>query len=519
MRLTFSVPVAGRAVALACVVALCGVVAGPAEAWGSPSPSTTAAPPTSTTSAAKTTTTTTPNNPSGVPKVPVGGPPTTTVPPKKGAQPGPPPPPPNPGPILTAVHTDLSQLQAISDYQQARTTVAAKQRGVNAAELVFFFDQKALDQARASDQKAEEVAQTAAQRLQQLAIAAYIGLGYTTPAAGPQTLPGGFVGTVSTPGGLTATQANEAEVMLRLVGDQERADVVNSEHQVKLAGKVTARAEKILQGAAHLVTGAQAALVSSQRNLSMITEAATTPGLAATMAIPGPLDGAGSDASPTGSSTTTGSPAATQLPGAVNAAVSLPASPSPSILGPAAMTGPELAAWFASTGHKANTTVPMPQLAAAYQAAGTATGVRDDLAFAQSIVETGYFSFPSYGQLTANDNNFAGIGACDSCATGWKFPTAADGVGAQLELLESYASTKPVKTPLLPGNVSVGGCCQTWVQLAGVWASSLIYGISIMTVYNQMLTWVIPKRLVAAGLEKPPPAAAAPAPKGSGAGR
>ena len=175
------------------------------------------------------------------------------------------------------------------------------------------------------------------------------------------------------------------------------------------------------------------------------------------------------------------------------------------------MTGAELAAWFASTGHKANTTVPMVQLAADYQAAGKATGVRDDLAFAQSIVETGYFSFPSYGQLTAKDNNFAGIGACDSCATGWSFSSAANGVGAQLELLEAYASTKPVKTPLLPGNVGVGGCCQTWVQLAGVWASSIVYGISILTIYNQMLSWIIPKRLIAAGLEKAP-AAAAPAP-------
>ncbi len=507
-------PVAGRAVALACVVALCGVVAGPGEAWGSTSPSTTsttvAPSTTSTTKPGKTTTTTT--APPGVPKVPVGGPPTTTVPPKKGAKPAPPPPPPNPGPILTAVHTDLSQLQAISDYQQARAAVAAKQQGVHAADLVLVSDQKALYQAQAAEQKARNVARTAAERLQQLAIAAYIGLGYTTPAAGPQTLPGGFVGTVSTPGGLTATQANEAEVMLRLVGQQERTDVENSQHQVQLAEKVTAGEVKKVQGGAKLVADARAALVSSQKNLAVITEAATTPGLAATLDLPGPAGGAGS-------STTTPSPAATQLPGAVDAAVSLPVAPSPSILGPAVMTGAELAAWFAGTGHQANTTVPMGQLAADYQAAGKATGVRDDLAFAQSIVETGYFSFPSYGQLTAKDNNFAGIGACDSCATGWKFPTAADGVGAQLELLEAYASTKPVKTPLLPGNVGVGGCCQTWVQLAGVWASSIVYGISIMTVYNQMLTWVIPERLVAAGLMKPAPGtAAAPPLKGSKAG-
>jgi hypothetical protein len=172
------------------------------------------------------------------------------------------------------------------------------------------------------------------------------------------------------------------------------------------------------------------------------------------------------------------------------------------------MSGADLAAWFASTGRKANITVPMSALAQDYQTAGDATGVRDDLAFAQSIVETGFFSFPSYGQLTSQDNNFAGIGACDTCSHGWSFPTAAAGVGAQLELLDAYASIKPVDTHLLGhGSVGVGGCCRTWMALAGVWASSTVYGISIMTVYNQMLTWYIPGQLVKLGLKSPSPAA------------
>jgi Mannosyl-glycoprotein endo-beta-N-acetylglucosaminidase len=511
------VPVAGRAVALACVLALCGVVAGPGEAWGSTASSTssttsTTAPATaSTTNPANATTTTTKPAP-GVPQVPVGGPPTTTVPPTKGAPPAPPAPRPNPAPILTAVNTDLSQLQAISDYQQARADVAAKEQGVTATEAVLAGEQKGLDQARAAQQKAEILVETTAGRLRQLAVAAYIGLGYTTPAAGPQMLPGGFVGTVGTENGLTASQVNEAEVVLRLIAQKERADIDKAQHQAQLDEKVTAAVVKKVEAATQKVAGAQAQLVSSQRNLALMTQAATTPGLAASMNLPPEPVGAAA----AGTSTTAPSPGATQLPGAVDAAASLPLPSSPPILGPSVMTGAELAAWFASTGHQANTTVPMAQLAADYQAAGKATGVRYDLAFAQSIIETGYFSFPSYGQLTAKDNNFAGIGACDSCATGWSFANAADGVGAQLELLEAYASTKPVKTPLLPGNVGVGGCCQTWVQLAGVWASSVVYGISIMTIYNQMLTWVIPERLVAAGLEKPP-AATAPAapPKGT----
>ena len=155
----------------------------------------------------------------------------------------------------------------------------------------------------------------------------------------------------------------------------------------------------------------------------------------------------------------------------------------------------------------------MAQLAQDYISAGEQTGVRADLAFAQSIVETGYFSFPSYGQLTKADNNFAGIGACDSCAHGWTFPNAATGVSAQLELLEAYASPTPVATPLL-GSVGVGGCCPTWMALAGKWASSTAYGISILTVYRQMLTWLIPQRLVAAGLlAAPKPAPTQPTPR------
>ena len=111
---------------------------------------------------------------------------------------------------------------------------------------------------------------------------------------------------------------------------------------------------------------------------------------------------------------------------------------------------------------------------------------------------------PPYGQLTPKDNNFAGIGACDSCAHGWSFPTAQTGVRAQLELLEAYASPSRWPTPLL-GPVGVGRCCPTWMALAGKWASSLVYGISIMTIYNQMLDLADPAAAGAAGLLGPGP--------------
>jgi hypothetical protein len=212
---------------------------------------------------------------------------------------------------------------------------------------------------------------------------------------------------------------------------------------------------------------------------------ATLPGLVAS-----------SESSHTAPLTSSTAPSSTDL---VSATESLP---SPSILGPSVLDGAELAQWFASTGFKANATVTMTQLAADYETAGRATGVDYDVAFAQSVVETGWFSFPSYGQVTPQYNNFAGIGACDTCAHGWSFKTALQGVEAQMELLDAYASPEQVPTPLI-GPVGIGGCCTTWISLAGTWATSLTYGISIMTVYNEMLAWIIPQRLTAIGLGPP----------------
>ena len=63
---------------------------------------------------------------------------------------------------------------------------------------------------------------------------------------------------------------------------------------------------------------------------------------------------------------------------------------------------------------------------------GTAEHVAAELAFAQSILETGSFGH-------ALDNNYAGIGACDSCNGQIAFPTPRDGVRGQIQLLRNYA--------------------------------------------------------------------------------
>ena len=148
----------------------------------------------------------------------------------------------------------------------------------------------------------------------------------------------------------------------------------------------------------------------------------------------------------------------------------LPAGPDwatmgPQIFGSSLLSASQIAAWYASTGAVPHTTIPLAKVIKDYMKAGRVTGVRPDIAFAQSMDETAYFSFPGYGQDPPGYNNFAGIGACNKCKHGWSFPNAMAGALAQDTLLESYATPSQLSSAdegetQSPG---VAGCCSTWV--------------------------------------------------------
>ncbi len=162
------------------------------------------------------------------------------------------------------------------------------------------------------------------------------------------------------------------------------------------------------------------------------------------------------------------------------------------IRGTSLLTGEQMAGWYASQGYQNTTGQPIAQIAQDYLTAGAALGVRGDVAFAQSILETGGFS------TTSGANNFAGIGACDTCTRGYSFSTAAIGVKAQIELLRAYSdrsftsaqAVQPVAYPYLD-TLSVRGCCTTWTALDGVWATGGGYGEHILAIYVEMLTWAV----------------------------
>lgn len=483
-----------------------------------PSDSTTTSTSTSTTTSttAPSSTTTTQPKKGSVPKVPVGSPTTTT--PKN----APPTAPPNPAPILSAVDEDLDQLQAIADYKPAQAMVAAAQQQVTQASAAVQSARFVLQRAQQDQLAAGKAKEYSDAKLRDIALAAYIGVGYSTPGFGG---PGGNgdegFGTVSTPGGLTGVESLDAQELLQIVGERAVQFHDEATETLNTAVRSTTSARVGVQKAEGVAAAAETNLLNAQQTLKLVTAAAVVPGTAAATQLPVLASDIGGPLPPSATTTTPAAPATTTSPvisqttaTTTNASANLVAAsqqnaptvianpPSPTILGTAVLSPDELAAWYDSTGRKANTTVPIAQLAQFYQAWGSKTGVRDDLAFAQSIVETGFFGFPAGGQLTGANNNFAGIGACDSCAHGWSFPSADNGVGAQMQLLDAYASSKKVDTSLV-GSVGVGGCCTTWTDLAGTWASSLTYGISIMTIYDQMLKWVMPERMLSAGLLGP----------------
>ena len=110
-----------------------------------------------------------------------------------------------------------------------------------------------------------------------------------------------------------------------------------------------------------------------------------------------------------------------------------------SIEGANLATAEELSAWFTAQKHRSRASAPLDDLTGWFVTEGSTEGVRGDMAFAQAVVETGYFANPD----TVNGNNFAGIGHCDTCPSGFVFPDVQTGVRAQIQLLKSYAEDKP----------------------------------------------------------------------------
>lgn len=192
----------------------------------------------------------------------------------------------------------------------------------------------------------------------------------------------------------------------------------------------------------------------------------------------------------------------------------------PTILGETLLTPEDLAA-FSARRSGAAPSVDLLELARLFVLEGAAEGVRGDIAWAQSILETGNFGYKG-SMVSTSDNNYAGIGACDSCSSGFNYATPQLGVRAQIQLLHTYANDNLTTADLAfppagkaPERSGVRGCCDTWMELSGVWATGPGYGVKILTIYNEMLAFAAQRQRDAralAALAPPPAPVPAPAP-------
>lgn len=112
------------------------------------------------------------------------------------------------------------------------------------------------------------------------------------------------------------------------------------------------------------------------------------------------------------------------------------------IMGQAAATVQQMQAYI----KKVNPKVPdsVIKMIPLYVSEGALEGVRGDIAFAQSCLETGNFGF-SGSAVTLNQNNFCGMGVTRTGVKGNSFKTPAEGIRAQIQHLQAYASTDRLK--------------------------------------------------------------------------
>ena len=179
-----------------------------------------------------------------------------------------------------------------------------------------------------------------------------------------------------------------------------------------------------------------------------------------------------------------------------------PSAPAPSgtvaVMGPARLTGAQLAAWFLGRspqpGGAYGATVPLAVLAQLYVEEGAAEGVAGDIAFVQGILETGWYRFG--GSVPGSMNNFAGIGATDTNPAPANFPDARTGVRAQIQHLRAYGdpgasvcAVPPLHNPCVDPRfalVAPKGKAPTWNRMGnGNWATSPTYAANILRLYNE----------------------------------
>lgn len=129
-----------------------------------------------------------------------------------------------------------------------------------------------------------------------------------------------------------------------------------------------------------------------------------------------------------------------------------------------------------------------------YLSEGKAEGIRGDIAFAQSCLETGNFGF-TQSEVTLDQNNFAGMGVTKNGMKGLSFDTPQLGIRCQIQHLKAYACTDAlVNANIDPRFKYVTRGSAPYVEYLGIqenpkgvgWAAGAGYGAKILTILKKI---------------------------------
>lgn len=173
------------------------------------------------------------------------------------------------------------------------------------------------------------------------------------------------------------------------------------------------------------------------------------------------------------------------------------------LIGLPRLNAEDLAGWFRQSPYRPRIATPVEDFARWFIEEGQAEGIRGDIAFAQAILETGGFA----NDDSVHANNYSGIGHCDTCGSGWRFPSPQLGVRAQIQLLKSYALASPRYVhPKVDARLrGPAGCCPTWAHLTTVWATDPTYGPKVMLLYSDIVAYALARRAAGQGFDDPRP--------------
>lgn len=170
------------------------------------------------------------------------------------------------------------------------------------------------------------------------------------------------------------------------------------------------------------------------------------------------------------------------------------------IMGTSPVTAEQLVSYFKSAG----VSYPSEELgeggadsietfATMYCEEAAAEGVRPEVAFVQTMKETGWLQFG--GDVSVNQFNFAGLGTTGGGVPGNSYPDVRTGIRAQVQHLKAYASTEPLNQECVDERYEyVLKGCAPYVEWLGQkenpagtgWATAEKYGDSIVSMIGKM---------------------------------